>query len=310
MTATNNVERAEALVSAITAARTPGAVFAQRARRLGEPVEVLPADGIIARAVTPITTAGTSPVASQYAPLAANRGGRLAGLAVMLPVEPGERIVVAAEDETGRAETMAPTPYGTTLPALGLDLSAVTPSFDRVGGFLPVDRGVLTDSRIARQVIDTYIGAEWDRALDDYIVTKVEDAATAGTLGALTRGSDSLPVAAVKAAMSVRAGNHAGSLALVAAPATLRDLFLADDFDGDTLDRAGVATYVPSTRATEDVVYVGDWGSGITVYVRSGLTVTVSEEHADAFVTGTPVMVAEARVLARVERPTAIVKLS
>jgi hypothetical protein len=248
--------------------------------------------------------------------LAPAKGNRVAS---RLTVVPSTSQTIAVSREASRTEAAAPTAYGTALPEAAITFTDSDETPKRVGVWLPVTKGAWTDRGAVEAMVRALLGDELLRELDDQILNGdatgenlrgiVGDASiTTQALGGDTHG-----VALLKACASVRAANHAGPLTVIASASDLQDAALSADFRDhvETATRVfGLESFVATSQLAAGTMLVADLASAVHLYVRSPLSITVSDSHTGFFTEGKVAVLAEMRAELRVVRGDGVVKIT
>lgn len=244
------------------------------------------------------------------------RGGRVAPLCRVLP-SVGASTHVATETRTEVADFIA---YNGTLPEGTVGFTKAPDDELRprlVGAWIPAAKGVLEDAALAEEAIATLLEDDVARVLDAGLLTGdgvgerlrgVLDASWGVTSTPL--GTDTRTVALIRAATRIRNAGHTGVIVPVLNPSDAEELVFTAGF-ADAIEAAAamglnLASPVLTPLLPAGTAVLGVWDRAVHVYVRQGLTVTAAVDHSDDFLRGRVAIKAEARLVSRVLRPSAL----
>ena len=245
------------------------------------------------------------------------KGGRVAPLCTVLPSTSDATHVA---EETTRTEVADFVAYNGTLPEGSVGFTKA-PDDEvrgrRVGAWIPAARGLLEDAALAEEAIETLLSDDVARVLDANLLTG--DGTGERLRGVLhaswgvtstPMGADTRTTALIRAAVRIRNAGHTGVLVPVMNPSDAEEMVLAGGF-GDAVKAAeavalNLAAPVLTPLLPAGSAIVGAWDRAVHIYVREGLTVTAAPDHGDDFLRGRIAIKAEARLVSRVVRPSAL----
>jgi HK97 family phage major capsid protein len=247
---------------------------------------------------------------------------RVAGLVHVVPAV-NDLIHVAAE--TSRTDVAAPTAYGVALQEGSVAFGSEIPTWSRIGAWIPVEEGVLSDKGYGEQVINQFVTQDVTRAIDNQIINgdgtgtneakQFDGLLNNSSIADQPLASESRWNAIVRAAITVRGADFAGPISVIVNPLDALEL-LTDEVDGikdwdqaiaDLLDlHLSLSSVAPTGTAI-----VGDLDNAVTLWVRGiGLHLSKSQSHAGFFIDGQVAVKGEVRATLRIPRPTGIVRVT
>ena len=200
-------------------------------------------------------------------------------------------------------------PEGDAKPPLDITEAKIDVSLDLVAVYTQATRQVLEDVAMARSIIDTHLRRAVLKKFEELAVTALTSAtlptAQAPHSGGTLQGAIRLGMATVQAAgwnPTVVAVNPADS-ASIDVGALGNQCCSGDNYWG--------LRVVPVTGLTAGTAIVGDFASGATTYERhAGVSLFVTDSHADTFIHNVFTFLAEARRKTVIERVDAFAKVS
>lgn len=238
--------------------------------------------------------------------LVAPRGGRV--LPLCRVVEASGSVLPVSNEDT-RTSVAGATPYGTEANEASVAFVSTDSLPKRYAVWIPAHRSVLADAGMAEEALRQLIEDELVSVMDRDLINGPGGDSFTGVLqtsGIQTRnkGADSHAVALVRACLDVHAKDWPQPV-IVLNPADADDVLLAADFDLQLFQTVGArfvfSTHVPATKAI-----VGDFRA-LTVAIRSDVSVTVDDDHANFWVEGKVALLGEVRADAIVTQPEAFV---
>ena len=219
--------------------------------------------------------------------------------------------------EASRTSAAAPTAYASSLPEAGIAWTDSDERPRRVGVWVPVQKNAWQDAGVIAEMVRALLEDDLLREVDEQVLAGdgtgenlngiMNASITSQALGADTHGQ-----ALVKAATTIRSGGNVGPIDVVANAADLQDAALSTGFR-DHLevlrDVFGVRDFIASPVASTGTVLVGDF-SGAHLYVRQGVSISVSDSHSTFFLEGKVAVAAETRLESKVVRASAFVKIT
>jgi hypothetical protein len=199
-------------------------------------------------------------------------------------------------------------PEGDAKPPLDIAEAKIDVSLDLVAVYTQATRQVLEDVAMARSIIDTHLR----RA----VLKKFEELAVAALLAA------NLPTASAPHSGGTLQGAIRLGMAKVQAAGWNPTVVAVNPDDSASIDVAALGNQccngdnywglrvVPVNGLTAGTAIVGDFGSGATTYERySGVSLFVTDSHADTFIHNVFTFLAEARRKTVIERVDAFAKV-
>ena len=199
-------------------------------------------------------------------------------------------------------------PEGDAKPPLDIEEAKIDVALDLVAVYTQATRQVLEDVNMARGIIDTHLR----RA----VLKKFEDLAVAALTGA------SLPTATAASGGTLQGAIRLG-MAKVQAAGWNPSVVAVNPDDSAAIDVAALGNMccngdnywglrvVPVNGLTAGTAIVGDFSNGATTYERhAGVSLFVTDSHADTFIHNVFTFLAEARRKTVIERVDAFAKVS
>jgi HK97 family phage major capsid protein len=185
--------------------------------------------------------------------------------------------------------------------------TVVPSTLDTIAVYTQLTRQLVEDAPAVRSLIDGELRRE---------VLIKEEAEAAAALAAATlptaTGADLLAAMRVGIA-TVQGAGYSPTAALInpADWASLDVAVLGGTVLGPTIrqDYWGLRL-IPSTAQAAGTVTVGDFGAGVQHYVRSGVSLYITDSHADTFLSNVFTLLAERRTRTLVTRPAAMVEVT
>jgi HK97 family phage major capsid protein len=210
----------------------------------------------------------------------------------------------------------------------------VTVPVRTIAHFVPASRQVLSDAAQLQGIIDSELAYGLQLESDDQLLngdgtgqnlTGILQDAAINDVGELANGTDPEDVPAamidhIRAAVTECQKNEYYNInGLVLNPADWQILETAKATDGHYLLMAFAPTagesptvwrvpVIVTNAMPEDTFLLGDWQLGATRYVREGVSIRVSESHADFFVRNGVAILGEERYCLGINRPKAFAK--
>ena len=199
-------------------------------------------------------------------------------------------------------------PEGDAKPPLDIAEAKIDVALELVAVYTQATRQVLEDVNMARSIIDTHLRRAVLKKFEELAVTAITAA--------------SLPTAAAPSGGSMQQAIRLG-MAKVQAAGWNPTVVAMNPDDSAGIDVAALSLHccngdnywglrvVPVNGLTAGTAIVGDFGSGATTYERySGVSLFVTDSHADTFIHNVFTFLAEARRKTVIERADAFAKVS
>ncbi len=229
--------------------------------------------------------------------------------------------------ENARTDSAAPTAYGTAVPESAYGFSHLQTTVKRVGHFVPATKGILADAGQTRTLLSSRLVNGLEREVESQVWsgggTGEDLAGIVGTSGILTHalGADTQYDAVHKAITAVRVGSldnieptvlgiHPTDFEKLVLAKTSQGAYLNADPSQDSSRTVWGLVPVVSTLFTAGNPYVGDFREAVTVWLREGVSVAASDQHADFFLRGLVALMAETRLGMAVTRPSALCQVT
>jgi HK97 family phage major capsid protein len=246
-------------------------------------------------------------------------GGRIAPLfRRVVQLHP---IATVPEETTGRTDGAAATDYNTAATERSTGFTKIQLGETRIAESATVDKNVPDDAPTFDGILREIIAGSMARRLDLELTagdgTGTGEAAhllgiANQTLTAVAVGAGTVADALVTSAVAIRSGDYLGPITHVLSPTDVGKLVGLKSTAGQPIIedvRAQLAmlnadNYVTSSLLTPGTAYSGDF-SQATLYIRSGLDISTSPDHASNFLAGVTTYLAELRVAFRLHRKAA-----
>lgn len=249
---------------------------------------------------------GAMPAVAHHEIMEPHSGGRVLPLVSVYTDVDG---VVEVAIESARTEGGSATaPYGTAPNQSSISFTERTAEAHRIATFVTTTRGVYRDKGAFQRVVNRLADDEWTRAAD---VELLNGNGEGGRLSGILDNSDvteqaydsnveSRFSALLRAGVTVRSHEYSGDLAAVIHPTDTLALFTETDDAGASTLRQEVLDLlrlriVISSLIPAGTSLVGSFREGAHLYLRSGLEVAASTQHADDLARGRIRVLAEAR---------------
>jgi len=273
---------------------------------------------------TMTTTAGFPPETT--------RTGRVVGYAVrrpmvadLLPQTTTDQSAIVYMEETTFTNAAAPTAEGGAYPESALAYTERSETVRKISTFLPVTDEQMEDVAQVQALIDNRLLLMLRLAEEDQLLTG--NGTAPNLTGFLSKpgvqaqavGSDPVPDAIYKAMTLVRAGGFAEPTALVIHPNGWQDIRLMRTTDGlyiwgNPSERGPESVWglpsVITTAMPEDTALLGDFALYAELFRKRGVTIKVSDSHADFFINGKQAIRADERVALAIYRASAFCKVT
>lgn len=237
--------------------------------------------------------------------------------------------------EQDRTDNPSNVPYGTSLTESGYGFDTASTTVKRYGHWVPATKGVLADAGQTRTLLNGRLISGAERHIEAQVLSgdgvgeNLKGLLTYAGLGVIDRdidgagaGTDLHPLldALHMAITNVRvADNGSGEFepqAVGMHPNDYQKVVLAKaPGSGDYLFKIGETPSIWGLRPvvsplfTEGEPLVGDFKTAQTLWLREGLSVLASDQHADFFLKGLVALKAEGRAATAVTRPEAVCKV-
>ena len=229
--------------------------------------------------------------------------------------------------ENARTDSAAPTAYGTAVPESAYGFKHNQTTVKRVGHFVPATKGILADAGQTRTLLGSRLVSGLERQVETQVWsgngTGENLAGIVGTAGILSQalGTDTHFDAVHKAITAVRVGSQDNiePSILGISPNDYQKLvleknsqgtYLISDPTGDVRRPIWGLVPVVSTLFTDGNPYVGDFKEAVTIWLREGVSVAASDQHADFFLRGLVALMAETRLAMAVTRSSALCQIT
>lgn len=238
----------------------------------------------------------------------------------LIPTVPTGQAAITYMEETTFTNAAAETAEGATKPEAALALTERPSPVRKIPVWIPVTDETLEDTPRVMAYLNNRLPFMVYQRLEGQIIagngTAPNLRGVLNTAGIQTqaKGTDPVPDAVLKAATKVRVVGQAMPDAAVFHPYDWQDIRLLRTADGIYIwgnpSEAG-PPFIWGLRAlqvqamTENTAVVGDWGNFSELAMRKGMTVKVSDSHADFFVTNKQAVRAEIRAAVTFYRPAA-----
>lgn len=230
--------------------------------------------------------------------------------------------------QTTKTDAAAGTAYGTALPEAEYGWTKDSTTVKRAGHWVPATKGAIADSAQLETLLRTQLTPGHLRYLESQIwngngsgenLVGILDSSRSG-VQTQARSSDTYHDVFHKAITKVRVANLFDDYeptAFVITPGDYEKLVLEKDLDGNYLNGRGVSeitslwglTPVVTNLAASGTALVGDFSQAY-LWVREGVSVSMSDQHSDFFLKGLVAIKSEGRVAFDVMEEAAFVKVT
>jgi len=228
-------------------------------------------------------------------------------------------------EETTFTNAAAETAEAGLKPEAALDYTERTDNVKKIAAWIPVTSETLADVSAAQSMIEGRLSYMVAQRLNSQLL--VGDGTGANLLGIMNRtgiqtqakGADPTPDAIYKAVTKVRIGGDAEPTAIVLHPNDWQDIRLLRTADGaylfggpadDAPERIWGFDVRSTVGITENTGLVGAFRPHGQFFLREGLRIIISTEHADFFIYNKVAILAEMRGLLAVYRAAAFCKVT
>lgn len=229
--------------------------------------------------------------------------------------------------EQARTDAAAETAYGTAVPESAYGFAHTTTSVKRVGHYIPATKGVLMDAGQTKTLLDARLISGLQLRLETQMFggngTGENLKGFSGESGILTQalGTDTQIDAVHKAITAIRVANsmQVEPTVLLISPADYEKVLLQKTSQGAYIYANPTAGGNPTIWGLMPVVtplvadgtpWVGDWKEACTAWVRTGVSLSASDQHSDYFTRGLVALMAETRLAFKTTRPSALAKVT
>ncbi|HFC09062.1 MAG TPA: phage major capsid protein [Chloroflexi bacterium] len=273
---------------------------------------------------TMATTAGFAPETT--------RTGRVVGYAVrrptvadLIPQTTTDQSAIVYMEETTFTNAAAPTAEGGAYPESALAYTERSETVRKISTFIPVTDEQMEDAPQVQSLIDNRLLLMLRLAEEDQLLSGNGTAPNlTGFLNktgvqAQALGSDPVPDAIYKAMTLVRSGGFAEPTALVIHPNDWQDIRLMRTTDGlyiwgNPSERGPESVWglpaVITTAIVENTALLGDFALYAELFRKRGVTIKVSDSHADFFTNGKQAIRADERIALAIYRASAFCKVT
>ena len=199
-------------------------------------------------------------------------------------------------------------PEGAAKPSAEWAPTVVPFNLDMIAVYTQLTRQLIEDQGAVRTLIDGELRRE--------VLIKEEQEAAAALVAATlpTADGDGDLMAGIRVGIATVQGNGYSPNAALINPADWAALdiaMLSGTLNGPTINSSywGVSL-IASPAQPAGTVTVGDFASGVQHYVRSGVSLYVTDSHADTFLSNVFTLLAERRTKTVVTRPAALVEVT
>lgn len=230
--------------------------------------------------------------------------------------------------QTTKTDAAAGTAYGTALPESAYGWTKDSTTVKRAGHWVPATKGAIADSAQLETLLRTQLTPGHLRYLESQVwngngsgenLIGILDSSRSA-VQTMSRGSDSYHDAFHKAITKVRVANLFDDYepsAFVITPGDYEKIVLEKDQNDNYLNGRGVneitslwgLTPVVTNLAASGTALVGDFSQAY-LWVREGVTVSMSDQHSDFFLKGLVAIKSEGRVAFDVMQEAAFVKVT
>ena len=266
-----------------------------------------------------------------FAP-ATTRTGRVVGYAVrrpmvadLIPQTTTDQSAIVYMEETTFTNAAAPTAEGGAYPESALAYTERSETVRKISTFIPVTDEQIEDAPQVQALINNRLLlmlqlAEEDQLLNgDGVAPNLTGFLNKAGVQAQAVGSDPVPDAIYKAMTLVRSGGFAEPTALVIHPNDWQNIRLMRTTDGlyiwgNPSERGPESVWglpaVITTAITENTALLGDFALYAELFRKRGVTIKVSDSHADFFTNGKQAIRADERIALVIYRAGAFCKVT
>ncbi|GAA2141578.1 hypothetical protein GCM10009760_25890 [Kitasatospora kazusensis] len=229
--------------------------------------------------------------------------------------------------ENPRTDSAAPAPYGTAVGESAYGFSHKQTTVQRIGHFVPATKGILMDAGQTHTLLSSRLVNGLQRQVEQQVLSgngtapNLLGVLSASGLNSQARGTDTRLDCAHKAITAVRVATQMeyDPTVICLSPQDYENLILDKQTTGNYTFGSPTDGKAPTIWGLVPVVstlfqtgspLVGDFKAACTMWLREGVTVSVSDQHMDFFLKGLVAIMAETRVAFAVQRPTAITQIT
>lgn len=229
--------------------------------------------------------------------------------------------------EQARTDAAAETAYGTAVPESAYGFAHTTTAVKRVGHFIPATKGVLMDAGQTKTLLDSRLISGLQLRIESQMFSgngtgeNLKGFSGESGIGTQALGADTQLDAVHKAVTNVRVNNvmNVEPNVLLISPADYEKLLLSKTSQGAYVYANPTAGTTPSiwglmpvvsTLVADGTPWVGDWKEACTAWVRTGISLSASDQHSDYFTRGLVALMAETRLAFKTTRPSALCKIT
>lgn len=210
---------------------------------------------------------------------------------------------------------------GAAKPEAALDWTLRTEALSKIAVWIPATSEALADISFLRSTIENRLVFMIRRREETQLLNgngippNLSGITNRSGLQTQAKGTDPTPDAILKAANLIRVNSFYEPDALVMHPLDMQDIRLLRTADGIYIFGSPTDPYTAlrlwglevreTTAQTQNTAIVGAFGTAAQVFRRSGITITVSTEHASYFIENKVAILAEERLGLAVYRPNA-----
>lgn len=192
-------------------------------------------------------------------------------------------------------------------PSIEYKPTVTAETLDMIAVYTQLTRQLLEDAPAVRSLIDTDLRRQ--------IVLKEEsEVATAIAAAGLPTATASTLLAAIRVGIATVQGEGYNPAAVLLNPSDYADLDL--DVMGATVDGPNIRqrfwglTPIPSAAQPAGTAIVGDFRTAVQHYIRSAVSLYITDSHAETFLSNVFTLLAERRSKTAVTRPMALVEVT
>lgn len=245
---------------------------------------------------------------------------RAGAVLALVPTSTTESDTVNYVEETTRTDMAAETAPGTAAPEATYAYTLRTVSVRDITHFTPAHRRNLADAGQVRALLEGRLAAGVQRRLEDQIVNgsgvdpNIRGVLNTTGIGTVARGTEPRVEALHKAITNVRVNAFVEPEAILVHPTDYEELIFEKDSTGNYLlgPAAGAESrtvwgvpLVVSTAIPQNTALVGAWSVGAQLWLRSGVTISATDSHADFFAKRMVAIMAELRAAFAAWQPKA-----
>lgn len=225
--------------------------------------------------------------------------------------------------ESTHTDAAAETAYGTAAPEAAYGWTKTSTTAKRVPHFVPATKGAIADSGQLQTLLTGSLGGGLLRRIETQVYggngtgENIKGITAYSGISTQAKSTDTRWDAAHKAITKVRIALEDEPTTIVIHPSDWEDIVLEKDSAGNYTNGRGAQditsiwglTPVVSTLATAGTALIGDF-SYATAWMRSGISIAMSDSHSDFFLKGLVAILAEARLAFAVTQEKAFCTLT